>query len=84
MLPTAVQGEINGIPSMRGYAVAANGIHVAIFNPFTNDVTFGHIHFFVPDDSTDQSVLDEATASEKKPKTKITKATLLSEYIDQV
>jgi hypothetical protein len=84
MLADHIQGEINGLPTMRGYAVATNGIHVAIWNCFTRDVLFGHIHYFVPDQSSEQAVLDEATASEVKPKNKQTKKALLSEYITNI
>jgi len=41
-------GEVNGLPHMRGVAIATNGIIVAIK---TGDqrVIFGHLEWFVPD-----------------------------------
>lgn len=42
-------GQIHGIPTMRGVAIATNGILVAIIQE--NDcLTIGHLDNFIPDD----------------------------------
>ena len=40
-------GEINGIPTSRGVAIASNGIIVAIMQ--NDGVVFGHLDWFVKD-----------------------------------
>lgn len=42
------QGEINGCPTLRGTAIATNGIMVAILQP--KGIVFGHLDFFNPDE----------------------------------
>lgn len=48
MLATRVQGEINGLPMFRGFAVATNGVHVAI-ETGGGSLIFGHAMWFVVD-----------------------------------
>ncbi len=48
LIQEPVQGEINGIPSMRGFCLATNGIIVAILTQ-DSKIIFGHLPFFVPD-----------------------------------
>lgn len=44
----AVTGEVNGVPSLRGVAVATNGILIAV-ETVTGTVLFGHRDWFVVD-----------------------------------
>lgn len=65
LLTQTVQGEINGLPHMRGQAVATNGILVAL-EPCGHDtpsIFIGHREWFMPD--KDEPSLD---AVDRKPK----------------
>ncbi len=62
-LERPVSGQIQGIPTMRGLAVATNYIHVAIEQP--QGVVFGHLEWFVKD-KNEPSDLDEAIACRRK------------------
>lgn len=48
MLGAPVQGEINGLPMFRGFALATNGVHVAI-ETSSGALIFGHANWFVVD-----------------------------------
>lgn len=48
MLGAPVQGEINGLPMFRGFALATNGVHVAI-ETSSGALVFGHANWFVVD-----------------------------------
>lgn len=50
MLANQVPGNINGLPKMRGMAIATNGIHVAIENAACTQLYIGHLQWFVIDD----------------------------------
>ena len=64
LLVPNVVGEVNGIPSSRGVAVATNGILVAIVQ--TNALFIGHLEFFVPDEEEVLVVALEKTTTRKK------------------
>ena len=67
-------GEINGIPTSRGIAVATNGILVAIMQ--NDGIVFGHLDWFVKDveqpineanaGSTDSVVTHNPISSKRK------------------
>jgi hypothetical protein len=69
-----VTGEIQGISGIRGFAVATNGILVALEND-RGDLAFGHLDWFVPDAETTQS----EPQTPKTPKARKMKA-VLAEY----
>lgn len=48
MLGEKVLGEINGLPMFRGFALATNGVHVAI-ETSSGALLFGHANWFVVD-----------------------------------
>lgn len=76
LLSEQVIGQIHGIPTMRGTAVATNGIHVLILQQ--SGVLFGHMDFFVPDEQENEKVLVAALV--KRP-AKATKEVDVSEFI---
>lgn len=47
LVPEQLTGEIAGLPSFRGTAIATNGIHVAIERG--HDVVIGHLEWFLAD-----------------------------------
>jgi hypothetical protein len=57
-------GEIVGIPSLRGCAVATNGIIVAIVQA-NEHLTFGHLDNLIADTQVDESV--KAIVKSKQP-----------------
>lgn len=56
-----VQGEINGLPSLRGYAVATNGIMVAIYL-LSGKVQYGHLAFFNCDKEEKEKLMDKPSS----------------------
>ena len=60
LMAKALSGEINGIHTIRGIAVATNGIHVAILRD--NDIVIGHLEWFVADEQS-PSTAPRATRS---------------------
>lgn len=50
MLPYAIPGEIHALPNTRGFALATNGVHVAIENFEYKELFIGHLDYFVIDD----------------------------------
>lgn len=76
LLSEQVIGAIRGIPTMRGTAVATNGIHVLIMRH--DGVVFGHMDFFVPDEQENEKVLVAAVI---KRLTKPMKEVDVSEFI---
>lgn len=48
LVPDQLTGEIAGLPSFRGTAIATNGIHVAIERG--QDVVIGHLEWFIADE----------------------------------
>lgn len=76
LLAEQVIGQVRGIPTMRGTAVATNGIHVLIMRH--DGVVFGHMDFFVPDEQESVKILTAALV--KKP-LRATKEVDMSEFI---
>lgn len=76
LLSEQVIGAIRGIPTMRGTAVATNGIHVLIMRH--DGVVFGHMDFFVPDERENVKIITAALV--KKP-ARATKEVDVSEFI---
>lgn len=69
LLSPCVVGEINGLPNLRGTAIATNGILVAIVQQ--TGLIIGHLDYFVADQ--DQSMPQDVNRSVvvKAKKTKI-------------
>lgn len=57
-------GEISGISGIRGFAIATNGILVAIEDNV--DIAFGHLDFFVPDADITPGVQGSSRSTAKK------------------
>lgn len=76
LLAEQVIGQVRGIPTMRGTAVATNGIHVLILRH--DGVVFGHMDFFVPDEQENEKVITAALV--RKPAEKM-KQVDMSEFI---
>lgn len=73
-----VCGEIQGIPTMRGRAIATNGILVLIEDELET-AFFGHLEWFNKD-KDEPSVLDEAIATAKRqPRAELQVASLVAE-----
>lgn len=65
LIPDMVVGEINGLPSMRGEAVATNGIHVVIITS-NNTPLLGHLDWFIPDKDERSNLLKSTTKQPTK------------------
>lgn len=66
-------GEVNGLPMMRGLAVATNGIMVVLRRSQPNDCIYAHYDWFVPDEEESAGSLRQAAANPNK-KNKISTA----------
>lgn len=56
-----VPGHINGLETIRGLAVATNGIIVALLNSY-GKISFGHLEWFVKDKPSDETDLFDGAA----------------------
>jgi hypothetical protein len=66
LLQNPFVGEIIGIPTLRGIAIATNGIIVAILQG-NDKLTFGHLDNFIADTQVDESVKAVVKTKPKKP-----------------
>lgn len=66
LLPQGELGQIQGIHTMRGTAVATNGIHVAIV--CGNTIHIGHLDWFITDEQA--PMVARAKAVDKPAKVK--------------
>ena len=68
LIPEPKLGCINGIPTMRGWAIATNFLLVAI-EQLDGQITFGHLLFFQPDAGEKLEVANKKLRpSNKKPR----------------
>mgnify|MGYP006374329205 FL=1 len=76
LIQDPMTGEVQGISSFRGFAIATNGIMVAIESE-RSDIAFGHLDYFIPD----VEECSPASTSTKTPKTKKAPKHDISEYL---
>lgn len=69
LVPDGVVGQIAGLPSFRGTAIATNGIHVAIERG--QDVVIGHLEWFIADDLQKEASLLDTSAAKLSPQPKL-------------
>lgn len=68
LIQDPMTGEVQGLSAFRGFAIATNGIIVALESE-SKDIAFGHLDYFVPDeDSTPKSSSTKTTKAPKTPK----------------
>lgn len=69
LLQPALHGQVLGVPSCRGTAVATNGILVMVLQQ--DSFFFGHIDWFVVDEDKNLSVKKVLSGTKKQPKVDI-------------